>query len=356
MSGYKHDRDRRENLPINQNALGHKEWSLDDMKVPVTGSHLDTPITIDNFEDRYSEVLRPYFTEPLESAEKPTPELQGHFEEVWGEEARLGEARLVFCNWYKRWVVIQKTKTGQWAYALICSDGAKMTGRGDEKLPADLEALNYDGRYDGLRGNIGDFKVPTREDLCNMKKAADLWEQQGKLGQAQWDRQEAKKKALRDKIADWEYDWWGHRFEMWRRDHARAVGGMQGLAFVPGTSLEQLSKELEPILYEVEDRGGYKVKRRRKDSETTRLMAIEQLEKMAAHYVELTKYNQLTDLDKDLHAKQVADLKARIEELRPKNTEREEAKAEERPSMALIELQETKERRRQADLLPILER
>jgi hypothetical protein len=351
MSGYKHDRDRRENLPLNQTSLNHKQWSLDDMKVPIEGSQLDTPITIDTFEDRYSEVLRPYFTEPLESAEKPTPELQCHFEEVWGEEARLGQVRLVFCNWYHRWVVIQKTKTGEWAYALICSDGSKMTGRGDEKLPADLEALNYDGRFDGLRGNIGDFKIPTREDLFNMKKAADLWEQQGKLGQAQWDREEAKKKAMRDKIADWEYDAHGHTFEAWRREYHRSRGGMQGLAFVPGTSLEQLAKEMEPLLYEIEDRGGYKIKRRRKDTDTTRLLAIEQLDKMAAHYVELAKYTKLSDLDKQLHEQKVAELKARIEALKPKpkNEEREEARA---MSSALIELQETKERRRQAELVP----
>lgn len=313
---FKHDRDRREEIPVNRTTLRNKDWSEGDLEVPLEGAAKDARMTIDNWEDRFQEVINPYFTEALEGAETPPPEVQVRFEEVFGEEAKAGLVRFVFDNWFHRWVVIQKCDNGLWKRALVFSDSDYCTGHGDEKLPADLEALNEDGRYDALRGQIGSYRMPTVEDIATLKAAADRFQQQDQWSKVQVDRKAKEMAELNAKVSDWEHDWWGHRFELWRRDYHQAVGGMQGLAFVPGTSLEQLSKELEPILYDIEQRNGYKVKRRKRDPETAKALAREAFERAIVRKIANSEeYANLSDLDKDLLDRRFEELKDRLDHI-----------------------------------------
>lgn len=223
-----------------------EDWHLVDESDALKG----VKMTLEKAEERLPEWFKsPYFHEAMRGSESPDPTLLNAFKDAFGEEARSGALQLVFCNYYHRWCVLQKAGTTdgtgqQLKYAFIISTPA--SGASGDGLPPDLAALNSDGRYDHMVGQIGTFKVPTTEDFVWLKRSYDLLERKEKLGQMQARLQKQKITDAKKVFNDQRHAWWSYNLARLQQANSTRQGHyMSGLPFVPQTSLEQLDKDFK---------------------------------------------------------------------------------------------------------------
>ncbi len=181
-------------------------------------------------------------------ADTPPPDTQAAFEDVFADLIRESGAVLKLHPLYRRWTVFVRTpafESGEMAYlpaVMIVDDGGQFG-----KVPADLQR-DIDPRLHPIiaKLGIGPYKVPTRQDFENLRyKLADVRYLGGsraaarKHARAELDHNNEYRK-IRDDMID---DFIEHNGALYERDVNRKYGSMQGLPFVPGTSLEQFEKE-----------------------------------------------------------------------------------------------------------------
>jgi hypothetical protein len=221
-----------------------EEWHLVDESDALRG----VKMTFEKAQEKLPEWFgSPYFHEAMRGSVRPDPTLLHAFKDAFGDEARLGMVDLVFCNFYKRWCVLQRADTNdgtgkQWKYAFVIS--TPPTGATADGLPPDLAALNADGRYDHMMGQVGAFKVPNVEDFVWLKQSYDLLERKERIGQMQARLQNQKITEAKKVFNDQRHDWWSHNLDKLKQASQRERGSwMSGLPFVPQTSLDELRKQ-----------------------------------------------------------------------------------------------------------------
>lgn len=242
-------------------------------------SLIDDGVHEKTLQSRYSEIFGWFDPDELNSW-SPPPEVQAAFEDIFGDGVRSGKLKLALHPWWKvvcafefRWV--EETKTNAWTPAMIFC-----TQPEEGKIPSHLDAST--GLYEGIRGRIGNFKMPTRADFEDFKPHCDRQylshKERLKLN---LDLNYKQINEGRDQMRQFERDFCDYYFALASRDANRAAGSMQGLPFLPQTSLETLLKELEAELYDVEEvrnaEGELLYKRRTRKQPTEVKAAIERL-------------------------------------------------------------------------------
>ncbi len=126
----------------------------------------------------------------------------------------------------------------------------------DGQLPTHLLHDNSDGRFDNLKGKIGERKLPNKVDFEQFYKVSNR-----SLFDTAWDQTMAdmsdQEKAAADKenaMRDYELDLCQYYADERCREANRFYGGMQGLPFVPQTSYDEILRNKENRDYVVEFR------------------------------------------------------------------------------------------------------
>lgn len=133
------------------------------------GVRPDTGMTWNEKRDHYGDLLlKRYYDPDLYRDERPPPELQVALEEIFGEAAVSGKVKLRLHPWFRRWSLWERMSTSHgenvWNCFWICHEKSR-----PDYLPPDLN----EQRFENLRGDMGDFKVPTRTDLQLVRELAD---------------------------------------------------------------------------------------------------------------------------------------------------------------------------------------
>ena len=120
---------------------------------------------------QWNEIFGMFDPDSISSSQKAPDHVQSAFEELIGGEP---DFKLRLHPWFKRWAAFEKVKgAGEGAYACF---SVFMTEGKDGHLPPDLD--NSDGRYENMRGKLGEYRLPTAEDFKTLRKDADV----GRLG------------------------------------------------------------------------------------------------------------------------------------------------------------------------------
>ncbi len=243
---------------------------------------------------RFSEIHGFFDPDALTHCTKPPPEMMAHAIDVFGEKiswdkldggevpdrGRIGWLKLRLHPWMQRWCLFQwcpdyRDGTMCWRPTYIAAKEAK-----DGVLPVDLDYT--DGRFDDLRGKLGEYHAPNKQDFADYARVADrekydsLYEHSRALME---DRHKAQQEMNRQ-FDDYERDQVEYYALLGHRDLNRALGAHQsGLAMMPMTSLDELEKKVRAERYEAEERETpsgekYTIYHRRKslDPETDRLL------------------------------------------------------------------------------------
>jgi len=103
----------------------------------------------------------------ITSSIKAPDHVQSAFEDLIGGEP---EFKLRLHPWFRRWAAFEKVEgAGEGAYAcfsVFMSEGM------ENALPADLD--NSDGRYENMRGLMGQYRLPTKRDFEILRRDADV--------------------------------------------------------------------------------------------------------------------------------------------------------------------------------------
>lgn len=185
-----------------------------------------------------------YFNPDLCEKREPPPESIIAMKDELGEDfIKAHGLVLLYHFWFKRWVVAQEATDGKghrgFRIVYMCQ-GDRIPGY----IPPDLDD---DAHFDILVGAIGDYRVPNRWDFRMLKERLDP---RVYGTQAERTRNDAKKvidkeAAFKKDFMNWTEGYMDHYGSLWIQGANQAAGSMQGLNFVPGTSLEQLRKERE---------------------------------------------------------------------------------------------------------------
>jgi len=199
-------------------------------------------------ERLYREVTEwSHFSLDICPADTPPPDTQAAFEDVFADLIRERGATLRLHPLYKRWTVFMREPTPENTFAyraamMIVEDDGKFG-----EVPLDLRE-SVDPRLHPIIAKVGmgSYKVPTRYDFEWLRyNLADLQY----LGGA---REAAKKGARAEQKQNLEFrrvmgdivdDFVSHNAAMLSRDINRKYGSMQGLPFIPQTSLDQFDRE-----------------------------------------------------------------------------------------------------------------
>lgn len=204
------------------------------------------------------------------------PDTQAAFEDVFADLIRERGAVLKLHPLYRRWTVFLKEPTADQGFQYLASIMIVESNGKCGQIPADLERDLDPRLHPVIRSlGVGGYKVPTRQDFEHLRwqwadrsretsrqKAMRMMKEQIRLE----DAETAEKMAFID-------DFVSHNAALLSRDINRKYGSMQGLPFVPQTSLEEFDRQ-HP-LYEEEyardpNTGAtltYKVRRRLKPFE-----------------------------------------------------------------------------------------
>lgn len=182
------------------------------------------------------------------------------------DPTQAGWLKLRIHPWHKRWTMFQwgpKNRYGEmgWWPTMVFME-EPITG----VIPIDLD----DPKFDNLKGKMGAFKVPTKADFEDFYKISNR-----SLFETSWQNLQAVEDPIDKEAADkervmreYEHDLTSYYSDIDCMRANRFFGGMQGLPFVPQTSLDELERERENNHYVVELRplqsgGYYKVRTKR---------------------------------------------------------------------------------------------
>lgn len=187
-------------------------------------------------------------------ATPPPPAVQAAFEEVFGDYIRSNGAILRLHPLYKRWTIFAKEPGPEG----IMYRAMVMVQNSDGKyghVPIDLQH-GVDERLHPVLKNlaIGSYKEPTKQDFENLRNIGDRRRHGGtsKSRAKHFAKQEeAADEEGRKQLADFIDDFVSWNGALLARDINRKHGSMQGLPFVPQTSLEEFDR-LHPMYEEVE--------------------------------------------------------------------------------------------------------
>lgn len=200
------------------------------------------------------------------------PDTQAAFEDIFADLIKERGAVLKLHPLYRRWTVFLKEPTADQGFQYLASIMIVESDGKCGQIPADLER-DLDPRLHPIIRSlgVGGYKVPTRKDFEHLRwnwadrsretprqKARRMMTEQIKLE----DAETAQKMDFID-------DFVSHNAALLSRDINRKYGSMQGLPFLPGTSLEQFERENPEFEYmeAVDENGkqlGYKHRRRLK--------------------------------------------------------------------------------------------
>jgi hypothetical protein len=232
-------------------------------------------------ERLFAEVTSWRHFHPLDvcSGDTAPPASQAAFEDVFADLIRERGAILKLHPLYKRWTIFVKEPTEKegmqyLAAIMVCEPGVF------GQIPLDLE-LNVDTRLHPIIRNlgIGDYKVPTRADFEHLRYALADRRMHGGTAQKRAEHFALEEQKSLDEghreMYDFVDDFMEHNGALYARDVNRKYGSMQGLPFVPQTSLEQFDKEVPayemiPALDENGKHLGYSYRRKRKSWEILR--------------------------------------------------------------------------------------
>lgn len=165
------------------------------------------------------------------------------------DPTRPGWVKLVMHPHFKRWTIFEwcalphipgQPNRGMGWRPLYIACGP--IGHGE--LPNDLKTT--DGRYDELRGNVGPYHLPNKEDFWMVRYVGDKsinTEITTTLKSVE-DSDKAEKENERIR-ADRTRDLLDYYFNLAARDANREWGSMQGFHVIPQTSLDQVEREKE---------------------------------------------------------------------------------------------------------------
>lgn len=173
--------------------------------------------------------------------------------------------------WFKRICLFQKCRTREndmdvWTVAFLFSGDFHLDKENLATLPEDLRDLNYDGRYDYLAGQIGDFYVPRRvEDWLELAALADNQVKRGRLGRARQivafrDRAYAEKKSRIEQIRSEAIRYRKHQFVAAANERD---GAMQGLPIMGTDDRQAVLAAGEAARFTLTEAGGYRLKTRK---------------------------------------------------------------------------------------------
>mgnify|MGYP001187088277 CR=1 FL=1 len=116
---------------------------------------------------QWNEIYGMFDPDSISASQKAPDHVQSAFEELIGGEP---DYKLRLHPWFKRWAAFERVRgAGEGAYACF----SVFMGAGEEGyLPADLD--NSDGRYENMRGRMGDYRLPSAEDFKVLRKDADV--------------------------------------------------------------------------------------------------------------------------------------------------------------------------------------
>lgn len=205
-------------------------------------------------ESLYAEVTAWTVFEPdhICPTDTPPPLTQIAFEEVFGDYIRERGAILRLHPLYKRWTIFAKEPGPEgmrYRPVIVCVNSDGQYG----KVPTDLQD-SVDKRLHPLLANlaIGSYKEPTRQDFENLRNLADrrrldkdLRSRTKRFAREELAATEAGRAQLYDMVDDF-VSWNG---SLLARDINRKHGSMQGLPFVPQTSLDEFNR-LHPMYEE----------------------------------------------------------------------------------------------------------
>lgn len=218
--------------------------------------------------DKFPELFGAFDPDELTSREEPPIGVREEAEELFGhwltwehfgarvppDPTRTGWLKFRLHPWTKRWTMFQwgpKNDKGDmgWWPTMVFQGPPK-----DGELPVDLAHMNHDGRYDNLKGKAGEYKIPRKEDFVQFAMMSDRSRNDTAWKQNSHDISDQDKKMAEadDQLAQYELDLCEYYADADCQRANRFFGGMQGLPFVPVTSLDALDKEKENRDYVVE--------------------------------------------------------------------------------------------------------
>lgn len=188
--------------------------------------------------------------------------------------------------WFKRICLFQKCRTREndrdvWSLAFLFCGEIKKDKENLGVLPEDLRDQNYDGRYDYLAGQIGEFYAPRRvEDWLEMSALADNQVKRGRLGRARMivanrERAYAEKKSRIEQIRT---EAVRYRAAQFIAASNEAYGSMQGLPIMGTDDRQAVMREGEVARFTITNKGGYRLKERKPLSREGHSAAPEGLE------------------------------------------------------------------------------
>lgn len=200
------------------------------------------------------------------------PDTQAAFEDIFADLIKERGAVLRLHPLYRRWTVFLKEPTADQGYQYLASIMIAESDGKYGRIPVDLENDLDKRLHPVIRSlGIGSYKVPTRQDFEHLRyQWADRTRETRRQKVTRLAREQKRLEDIKsDSLNSFIDDFVSHHAALLSRDINRKYGSMQGLPFVPGTSLDKFSEEHPEYEYmeavDAEGRPlGYKHRRRLK--------------------------------------------------------------------------------------------
>lgn len=203
----------------------------------------------------FPELYSHYDPDQIMAQEDPPADCLAHFKEIFGDFAnpklfdptRVGWVKLKMHPHFRRWTIFEwavdpRIMKYSWRPLYIACHEVE-----PGELPPDLKTT--DGRYDNLKGSVGAYKVPTREDFWMVRYIGDrsLNTAESTCFKVMEDDDRAEKERERIR-ADKMRDRLDYLFNLYARDVNREDGSMQGFHVIPQESLDEVRKRSHVLI------------------------------------------------------------------------------------------------------------
>ena len=227
----------------------------EDPVVDLTGVRSQNPWKRAKKKISFPEIYNYFDPDQLRHPEQPPDHVRVAFEELIASD-HPGDFKLRLHPWFRRWALFQRFNVGEGDVWHCFSVFMEKPVEG--KLPSDLAAID-DGRYEGLRSLMGEYRLPNRRDFEIIRRDADIT----KMGHAAVDARQQEiqdmEHAEADRVAaDYEADFLDYNFDLIK---AAANGGHR--QYVKGESKEEVEASRRKREYVVEERKGFKILHRK---------------------------------------------------------------------------------------------
>jgi hypothetical protein len=199
-----------------------------------------------SFEDterKFSEVMsQPVHSLDICPADTPPPTSQAAFDDVFADLIKSHGAVLKLHPTLRRWTVFLRQADGEYAPTIVICEQWK----NDDPLPKDLENSLDPRLHIIVKGCVGEYKVPTRQDFEHLRYTMADVQYLGGHRKAAARHRDADLARQRSKARDrnrWIRGFVNYYAQQITQEVNRRDGAMQGLPFLPQTSTEFLEKE-----------------------------------------------------------------------------------------------------------------